>query len=1099
MLGMYRVGAACALAIFGIVLMGVFAPPMAAQSVAIAQVSGRVLDPTGAPIAGAQVRIIETGKQQRHETASDGEGRYTFPNLPIGSYRMEVQASGFKLYSQSGILLQVGNSVEINPTLAVGSVNESIEVTASAEMVETRETSISQVIDQRRIVDLPLNGRQPTQLIVLSGAAVTAPGGGMTGSKNYASSTTISVAGGQANGVNYLLDGGDHNDNATNVNLPVPFPDALQEFSVQTSSLPARYGLHPGAVVNAVTKSGTNSMHGDLFEFLRNGNVNARNTFAPRHDTLKRNQFGGTFGDKIIRDKLFFFGGFQATRQRTDPPQTVAYVPTAAVMNGDFSAIDSGNCVSGGKGRQLVDPITKTKFAGNQIPVSRFNPQALNLLKYVPVSGDPCGKITYGIRRTGDENQGIGRIDWVQSTRHSLFGRYFIADYQDPAVFDEANLLTTTAPGNDERVQSLTIGDTFSFSPTAINSFHATASRRRINRGPAPNVINPSDIGVNITTPVDNFLQATVSNYFSVGCGTCAQAFFNANSFQFADDIDIIRGKHQIGFGVSAIRYQLNFNNEWNRNGVFTFTGSTSTGAISTGDSLADLLTGTLNSFTQSNTLQYAARATVLGLYVQDTIKATPHLTVNLGLRWDPYLPAYDYFGRGSYFSKAAFDAGQKSSVFTNAPVGLLFYGDKGVPKAYTNGKWALFSPRAGIVWDPDGSGKQSIRIGGAILRDTTELFYGERLTTNTPWGTSISIPSPAGGFSDPYAGYPGGSPFPAAYAVSKDIAFPANGVYVNMPLVSTPTYMIQWNVSYQRQIGHDWMASLTYLGNKTTHVWSGEEINPALYIPGQSTTGNTNQRRLLSRQNPAAAAAYASIVESDLGGNSSYNGMLLSVQHRFAQNYTVLANYTWSHCISQVDFTGELTGSKYQIPGNRAADRGDCNFDYRHVANLSVVVQSTGVGGGWVRGLTKDWRLAPIVQMRSGAPLTVTTGSDASLTGVGQDRPNVVDPSAVVPENQSAASWLHRGAFANNAPGTYGNSGRDAYRGPSYVNVDFALSRIFSIREGWQLEVRGESFNALNHANLKTPNVNLSSSNFGIITTAEDPRILQFGMKLRF
>ena len=337
---------------------------------------------------------------------------------------MEVQASGFKLYSQSGILLQVGNSVEINPTLAVGSVNESIEVTASAEMVETRETSISQLIDQRRIVDLPLNGRQPTQLIVLSGAAVTAPGGGMTGSKNYASSTTISVAGGQANGVNYLLDGGDHNDNATNVNLPVPFPDALQEFSVQTSSLPARYGLHPGAVVNAVTKSGTNSMHGDLFEFLRNGNVNARNTFAPRHDTLKRNQFGGTFGDKIIRDKLFVFGGFQATRQRTDPPQTVAYVPTAAVMNGDFSTIDSGNCVSGGKGRQLVDPITKTKFAGNQIPVSRFNPQALNLLKYVPESSDPCGKITYGIRRTGDENQGIGRIDWVQSTRHSLMGHF---------------------------------------------------------------------------------------------------------------------------------------------------------------------------------------------------------------------------------------------------------------------------------------------------------------------------------------------------------------------------------------------------------------------------------------------------------------------------------------------------------------------------------------------------------------------------------------------------------------------------------------------------------------------------------------------------
>ena len=425
MFGSRRAGAVCALAVFGIASMSLFTPRAEAQAVAIAQVAGRVTDPSGAPVAGAQVRIVETGKQQVHTTASDDQGRYTFPNLPIGSYRLEVQASGFKLYSQSGILLQVGNNVEINATLAVGSVNESIEVTASAEMVETRETSISQVIDQRRIVDLPLNGRQPTQLIVLSGAAVTAPGGGMTGSKNYASSTTISVAGGQANGVNYLLDGGDHNDSATNINLPVPFPDALQEFSVQTSSLPARYGLHPGAVVNAVTKSGTNSMHGDLFEFLRNGDVNARNTFAPRHDTLKRNQFGGTFGDRIVRDKLFFFGGFQATRQRTDPPQTVAYVPTAAVLNGDFSAIDSGSCVSGGKGIQLVDPTTKTKFAGNQIPVSRFNPQALNLLKYVPVSSNPCGKITYGIPSTGDENQGIGRIDWVQSARHSRLWALF--------------------------------------------------------------------------------------------------------------------------------------------------------------------------------------------------------------------------------------------------------------------------------------------------------------------------------------------------------------------------------------------------------------------------------------------------------------------------------------------------------------------------------------------------------------------------------------------------------------------------------------------------------------------------------------------------
>src|SRR4051794_18531775 len=289
--------------------------PSAAQSVAVAEVAGIVSDESGAALPGASVTMTETDKNQIRTAATDNNGRYVFPNLPVGPYRIDVTANGFKAFRQTGLSLQVGSNVQVNVTLQVGSLSEHVEVTANAAMVETRDNSVSQVIDQQRIEELPLNGRQPTQLILLSGAAVTAPGGGMTGSKNYFSSTTISVAGGQANGVNYLLDGGDHNDSMTNVNLPIPFPDALQEFSVQTSALPARFGLHPGAVVNAVTKSGSNSWHGNLFEFLRNGDMNARNTFATVHDSLKRNQYGGTFGGRIIRDKLFFFGGYQGTRQ----------------------------------------------------------------------------------------------------------------------------------------------------------------------------------------------------------------------------------------------------------------------------------------------------------------------------------------------------------------------------------------------------------------------------------------------------------------------------------------------------------------------------------------------------------------------------------------------------------------------------------------------------------------------------------------------------------------------------------------------------------------------------------------------------------------
>ncbi len=1064
------------------------------QAVSVAEASGVVADPSGSAIAGAQVRMTETDKQQSRAVATDQAGHYTLSNLPVGPYRLEVSAPGFKGYVQSGIELQVGNNVQINVTMQVGSVSESIEVTASAGMVETKETTISQVIDEKRIVDLPLNGRQPTQLVLLSGAAITAPGGGMTGTKSFFSSTTISVAGGQANGVNYLLDGGDNNDAFSNVNLPIPFPDALQEFSVQTSSLPARFGLHPGGVVNAVTKSGSNGWHGDAFEFLRNGDFNARNFFAPAHDTLKRNQFGGTFGGRILRDRLFFFGGYQGTRNRSDPPQTVSFVPTPAVLRGDFSTIDSGTCVSGGKGKTLTDPVTGQPFPNNQIPLSRLNPQALSIVnKYIPISNDPCGKLTYGIPTTGDENQIIGRIDWVQNAKHSLYGRYFTSGYVNPPTFDGKNLLTTTVPGNDERAQTLTLADTFAFSGSTLNSFHATATRRRDNRGVSSKITNPAAEGLNVASPLPNFLQIAISNYFSVGCGTCAPGHFNVNSFHYADDVDVIRGKHQMAFGVYYLRNQMNVINGYIENGSWTANGQT------TNDALADYLLGIVSDFTQSNPLQNATRATVFALYAQDSVRLTPHLTVNAGIRWEPSFPAYDYFANGDSFSPAGFAAGQISKVHPNAPPGLFFYKDPGIPKAYSNGHTWLFSPRAGIVWDPSGTGKQTLRVSGAILRDTAELFYPERLTTNPPYASAIDIPSPTGGLTNPFQGYPGGNPFPGSSL------FPAAyGVYVNMPLTTKPTYMVQWNASYQRQITANWLGSVSYLGNKTTHLWVGEDINPSVFIPGTcsgkpcSSTSNTNQRRPLYLQNPVTGSLYSSLVQSDQNGNSNYNGMLASIQHRFSGGFTLLTNYTWSHCISDVDFTGELAGSQYMNPANRAQDRGRCNFDVRHIFNSSLIFQSPMRGSGLAGKILKDWQLAPIVQARSGIALNVTLGKDISLTGVGLDRPNQILQDQYF-ANRTPAAWINPAAYATPATGTFGNLGRDTISGPVQINFDMSLTRTFPIMERFRLEARAEAFNAINHANFSNPSTNLSSSNFGRILTAGDPRILQFAMKLHF
>lgn len=1090
-----------------LVSAGLVGVPCFAQTVSVAQISGFVSDPTGAAVAGAQVIATETETQAIRQTTSDATGSYVLPALPVGPYRLEIKAAGFKSYVRSGLVLQVGSDVKINATLEVGAVSESVEVSAQANMVQTTDSSVSQVVEQQRIVDLPLNGRDPAQLILLSGASIQAAptGADLTGSKNFHSSMSISVAGSQANGVNYMLDGADNNDSFSNVDLPMPFPDALQEFSVQTGSLPGQYGRSPGATVNAVTKSGTNQFHGDMFEFLRNGDVNARNFFGSTHDSLKRNQFGGTVGGPIMKDRLFFFGGFQRTFERSEPPQHISNVPTPAVINnGDFSVIDGPTCIAGGKGKSVIDPLTGKAFPKNQIPVSRYDPASLALLKYLPASSDPCGKVTYGIPANDDEEQYVGRVDWMQSSKHTVFGRYLADNYTFPASFFPGNALVTTQAGNLELAQSATIGDTYTFSPTMLNTFHATFTRRRDDRGAASTGINPNTIGVNVPIELQAFLQTSVSGYFSTGCGTCANAFFNVNTYQLADDVNWTRGKHQIAYGVDVIRDQFNSVNDWMSNGSFSFNGQYASGK-NMNDALAAFMLGVMSDFQQSANLVNATRGTILGLYIQDTYRVTPRLTINAGLRWEPWIVPYDKYNHGNVFSQAAFNAGQRSSVFTNAPAGLEFYGDQGIPRGFENNKWNNFSPRVGIAWDPNGDGKQSIRISGGILRDTEELFYNERLTTNAPYGSQVDIPFPfgAGGtFANPWNAYAGGSPFPLPSPLPKNYVFPTAGAYVNLPLNLQPTYTTQWSASYQRQIGANWMASVTYLGNKTSHIWAGEDQNAAVYIAGSSAS--TNVRRPLYLQNPALGAAYSSIVYSDQGGNANYNAMLLQVQHRFSNGFTFNTNYTYSHCLDQTDFTGELANSAYEDPYNRALDYGNCGFDLRHNWTTSLVAISPVKGNNVAWRILGNWQFSPIITVQSGTPVqNITTNKDLAETGINKDRPNVassgVYADSSIPPSFLGVSWLNPAAFSYQPLGTYGNLGRNALYNPGQFDVDASLSRLFRITERWKLEARAEAFNLTNHANFKAPTTALNNSKFGVITSASDPRIFQFAMKLYF
>ncbi|MEO7143670.1 MAG: TonB-dependent receptor, partial [Bryobacteraceae bacterium] len=524
-----------------------------------------------------------------------------------------------------------------------------------------------------------------------------------------------------------------------------------------------------------------------------------------------------------------------------------------------------------------------------------------------------------------------------------------------------------------------------------------------------------------------------------------------------------------------------------------------------TGSPMLDFLLGDIGSLTQSGPELGAFRQSVLSLYGQDDIRVNSRLTVTAGLRWGPYLPTIDDRGRGNYFSQAAFAAGIKTNRYDNAPPGLLFNSDPGIPYRYANDRYLDLEPRVGIAWDPTGKGDQSVRASYSIIYDSPPTYWYTNWSDNPPWGAEITVPHPAGKLNDPWAGYPGGNPFPIPSKPSRTAPFVQGSIYQNSLLDAHLPYVQQWNISYQKQLGSDWLLSATYLGNKTTHLWIGIDQNPAVYMPGScgaqpcSTLANTNQRRVLSLINPVSGAYYASMPNTYDGGNGEYNALLLSVKHRFSRNFQILTNYTYSHCIDDGGNVGDMYGSQVQDPNNVRGDRGNCESDFRHIFNTSFVVSSPAFSQPWRQRLLSNWQLSPIINVTSGAPFTVYTGRDNSLTAVLEDRPNVVLPNSYGASG-NVTKWLNPAAFA--APlGMYGNAGRNSLTGPGLFNIDMAISRSFRLPlgEASKLEVRFEAFNVTNHVNFAVPTNTMTASNFGQIVSAADPRILQLALKLHF
>jgi hypothetical protein len=1112
-----------------------------AQTAGNGSIQGTVADSTGAVIQGATVTATSNSTQVKHTATTGGNGLYSFPNLDIGTYTLDVTAQGFQHYSQSNIVLEVGSSIAVNVGMTVGEANQRVEVQASGLALQTEDSSFKQTIDQKTLTGLPLNGRQVTSLITLSGGSVNAnENSDLQGSKSFYSSVVISVGGGQGSGTEYKLDGGDHNDYMTNINLPFPFPDAVAQFSVESTALGAQSGLHPGGLVNVVTRSGSNQWHGSAFEFIRNNYIDATNFFSTSKDTLHQNQYGGTFGGRIIRDKLFAFAGYQRTQSAQSQALTKSYVPTAANLAGDFSVTDGATCSSNGKPIQLLNPQTGAVLANDHIDPGTFVSSALALQKFFPATTDPCGAVTYAIPLQTAENQFVTRVDWTINSKNSFYGRYMLDGYSQPAFYSPTNVLITTQPGNEQRVQSLTLGETYVITSKMVNSFNATATRRRNDRGAAATGINPSTVGLNVYAPVPIGLQIMATNKWNTYCGTCAVGAFNVNAFSFGDQIDWVHGKHQIAFGGEYARIQVNSSNVYESNGTYTFSGvygqkgpaGSSPGGTGT-DANLDFLTGSMSAFAQSKAQQFALRGSVPVLYIADTYHATNKIVVSAGIRWNPEFFPTDYFNRGSTFNYSDFLSNTVSTVFPLAPAGSLFYGDPGVSKAFTKSSPWQFSPRVGVTFDPFGTGKTVFRVGGAFVYDEPNYYTGQRVMQNPPFGltlanTPVNVPL---SFESPWSnGSTPTNPFPLPFKPTASTVFPNGGQYIVLPPQFHPPYVLQYTASVQQEFGRGWQFQIDYIGNKTSFNPYGVPLNPAVYIPGTcgtaacSTVGNSASRYALTLANPAQGPKYAGggggSIQISTGANATYNGMVASIQHRLSSTFVFLANYTWSHCIDIEDNPGDIAGTTVQNPANIKGDKAGCGFDFRDVFNATVVASSHLPLSGWKAQLLNNWEISPLVHATDGAPFTVTTGVDNSLTATGNDRPNLVNPIGVYTNKvirsgtSTNAQFINLSSFAANPLGTFGNSGRNAFRGPKLLQVDSALTRTFPLHESLALNLRLEAFNVLNHPNFAAPagsnsgylgtNTAINSSTFGQVTstvngTAGQARIFQGAVKITF
>ncbi|RRA49133.1 carboxypeptidase-like regulatory domain-containing protein [Acidipila sp. EB88] len=1099
---------------------GSMAPLAFAQSVG-ASLTGQVTDPSGAAIPGATVTATNLGTGLKVTATSSDQGSYRIAPLPPGAYSLSVQVSGFETYLQQGITINVDTPATQNVSLKTGNVQETVTVTADAELLNTTNGSLGQTIDATAVTQLPLNGRSPASLVLL--APGMTPGGNTYSQTGFSfpssSEPSVSANGGTQGSTYFLLDGVPNMD--TYLGLPAPFPnaDATQEFRVITNNFNAVYGFAPGAVVTIQTRSGTNDIHGGAFDFYRDQVFNAKNYFSHGVDPLHQNQFGGFAGGPILKNRAFIFANYQGTRNATASTELNSYVPTAAMLGGDLSGISTPLCTNGAP--SATCPFGTLNGKPNQLlPGYSLNATAVAVDKATLPVGQQANGLTYynSPAFINQIDEGTAKLDLDITPKQRVSLRSFITSFVQPSANVDGNLLALNNNYNydvaiQERYYNETLGDVWTLNDKMVNSLSVFWSEYDAGNGSQANQADGTPFCwskyINVTElPGQCYVEG-----FSVGGNGFNVGYYEPSTearstYGIYDQLTIALGKQTLTFGTNVQHQYAREQTQYPTSPILSF------GGQYTGSGLADFLAGDLTSMTQGAGEIANVAGWQPGFFGQEEFRAQPNLTLSAGLRWDPNLPPTIAGGRASTFIP-----GQQSIVYPNAPLGVVFPGDPNVGAGLMRTTYGYWEPRLGVAWQPKNMPHTAIHAGFGLF--TSPMIYSDYNHTadNAPFAPTFDLQgtntAPLS-LDNPWASSPGTggvSPFPPFAATGlKPASTALFPVGVSIPATIDPAFKLattaSWNLTVEQQFGQNTVARVAYVGTQTYHAPFIIDRNPGIYVPATAATPTT----------PAAAAsgarstypALSEILDMESHGTASYHALQVSVERRLNHNLQFQGNFTYAKTMdlassANVSFgTNQLTN-----PFNLAYNYGASseNVPLRAVGNITYTVPTPLRMNPALRQVLGGWEISVITTAQSGFPFTVGggLGNNNSYSQQYEDRADVVPGVPRDVRQGGKANWLshyfNTAAFTQNAIGTFGSSGKNIMHAPSLDYSDAGLFKNFKYRERYDLQFRWEMFNVLNQPSFAAPDSGNGDSNEGAITAtgAEPSRVGQMALKLTF